>query len=716
MIELPKQLKNKKFRFIKIAEGAKKPIEGDWAVESNYRYNEKDFVKYLKTAKSYGVVCNFDNLVIVDIENSDDKSLINIAYTVLPKTFTVKTGNGGVHLYYRVKDLNKRVLLVKDGRHYGEIQSKGNQCLGPGSLHPSGNTYDIEINNDIKTIDKDELLKYLDGYIEEQKFVINTAGGMNWDISKLLKYCPKLGSTDGKKYRGPHPVHGSSKGEKGSNFEIDIEENTWYCFRCHIGGDAVSLIAMLEGLVKIEDTCPSKETVRKEFLAIKKVGIEKYGYEDNYRPNIFKHEGKKKKLNTEEIAKYLQGQISFIAIEDATGRATHIYAYQDGYYKLNGESILRTMVKKLFIEQKVLWSTYHENEIVNYIKTDKTINRNTIRINPNLINLNNGIYNIETKKLEKHSPRHYFLYKIPWDYKPQAKLTDKILNYFNSTFNKNKYIKFTQELFGYCLYARYNYHGLFYLYGTGGNGKTVWLKLLEHLLGEENITNKSIGSLMSNRFVTAQLYGKLLNSCGELSGYVLDHTDMLKRLTAGERIEAEFKGKDGFDFPNYAKIITACNSIPESLDKTDGWYDRQYILPFLKKFRYTKQQDLNLIQKLITKEGMEGLLVWALDGLHRLLSEKKFTYQINKKDVYLMYQENTKYFIKAQYEHTNLNEYILVDDIRKDYETWCKDNDIPADSNESLSRSFRYYSYPSPQMMSINNKKVYVRCGIKKVL
>ena len=715
---LPKQLQDKKFRLIKIDSGAKKPIEDSWAEDNNYRYNENEFKEYLKTADSYGVVCGYGNLAIIDIENNtNDKSLINKAMTEFPKTFTIKTGSGGLHLYYIVKGLNKRIRLMKNGKHYGEIQSKGNQCLGPGSLHPSGNKYEIDIDNNIQNISKEKLLDLVSEYTTEEKdasrFKINTTGGLNWDISKLIKYCPGLDTKDDNKWRGPHPVHSS---ETGQNFEIDIEKNTWYCFRCETGGDAVSLIAMLEGIVKMDESCPTKDAVRKEFLTIKKIGIQKYGYEDNYRPTILKQDGKKKKLNTEEIANYLQMQMRFVAIEDATGRASHIYAYEDGYYKLNGESILRNLIKTLFTEQKALWSSYHENEIVAYIKTSDNIKREDIQINPNLINLNNGVYNLFTKCLERHSPSYYFLYKIPWNYKPNAKLTKEVKKYLETTFNRKKYIEFTQELFGYCLYTKYHQHGLFYLYGTGGNGKTVWLKMLESLLGFQNVTNKSLGSLMGNRFVTAQLYGKLLNSCGELSQYVLDNTDMLKRLTAGERIEAEFKGKDGFDFPNTAKIITACNTIPSSSDKTDGWFDRQYILPFLKKFRYTKEQDLDLIDKLITQQGMEGLLVWAIEGLNRLLKNKAFTYPQDKKEKYLMYQENTKYFVETTYQPGNFKEYITTDEIRKDYLKWCKVNDIPVDSNEALSRAFRQLGLPPLQLISKDNEKIYVRYGLKKVI
>jgi len=103
--------------------------------------------------------------------------------------------------------------------------------------------------------------------------------------------------------------------------------------------------------------------------------------------------------------------------------------------------------------------------------------------------------------------------------------------------------------------------------------------------------------------------------------------------------------------------------------------------------------------------------------LHRLLKNKKFTYSYgDKKEIYLMYQGNTKYFVNKFYSRSDdLNEYIRVHDIRNDYRKWCKDNDVPVDSDEALARAFNYFKLPSLKLISENNKKIYVRYGLKKV-
>lgn len=721
MISIPKQLQDKKFRFIKIISGTKRAQEKDWTMTYNYKFDEKEFKDYLKTADSYGVIGGFGNLAIVDC---DEEELAKDVLFKLPKTFTVKTGSGKYHIYYVIPDWAEKIKIINDkDKHFGEVQYSGSQCLGPGSLHPNGNTYEVLYNEDIKQISKEELMNVLKPYLKSDKNdgKFNCITGFDLDITKVAEKIQHLDNVSGG-LQGPHPVHGTDNPKGPGNFRIEPEKNIWNCFRCNSGGDALSLIGVLEGIVKCSDC--KKGFFKKNpevFKKILKVAGKKYGYKINTNiPTseldetlyLFRPKTKTGDLDVQNIVEYIKQQVKFITVKDATGRMPHIYVYQDGYYRLNGEDHLVNFIKKIFNE--LPWKTHYKNEIMDYIKTENIVERDSINPPKNLINLNNGVYNLDTKKLMPHSPDYYFLYKIPWDYNPKAKC-QKIMKYLNDTLKEN-HIKFTQELFGYCLYYDYNIHGVFYLYGTGGNGKSIWIKLLENMLGLENRATKSISSLIKHRFTSALLYGKLANISGELTASVLKDADMLKQLSAGDAIQAEFKGKDGFDFENKAKIITACNSIPYCQDMTDGWYQRQYIIPFLKKFRDSKNEDTELKDKLITQSEMEGLLSWAIEGLHRLLKNKKFTYNDDKQQYYIMYQQNTRYFIDETYINTgNFNDFILINEIREEYSEWCKKNDIPRDSDSALGRSLTYKKFNEDRMPGKNGYYTYIRRFIKKV-
>ena len=354
---------------------------------------------------------------------------------------------------------------------------------------------------------------------------------------------------------------------------------------------------------------------------------------------------------------------------------------------------MAVLIKSIFSQRGIPFKIRYKNEILDYIKTENIVERDEIQPPKHLLNFSNGVYDVNANKLLQHSPDYYFLYKIPWSYKATA-TCPKILKYFESTL-KPEFIKFTQEIFGYCLMFDYRHAAIFYLYGTGGNGKSIWTKILGHMLGPKNVSNKSIDSLVRYRFTSSLLYGKLANICGELSAELLKDTDILKSLSAGDSIQAEFKGKDGFDFENKARIITACNSIPYSKDMTYGWYDRQYIIPFLKKFRYSKQEDTELLDKLLIQSEMEGLLAWSLVGLLRLLKNKRFSYPEDKKERYLICQQNVKYFVTKCYKKTiDGSDVLNTDEIYEHYCEWCKENSVPKDSKNALGRAFSYKDMP----------------------
>lgn len=269
-ITIPKQLLNDNFRFIKI-KGGKIPLENEWQNKNNYIYNDPVFIEYLKTAKGYGVVCGYGNLAVID---ADTKEVENAITKGLPKTFVVQT-NSGYHYYYIIEDLENKIVLQigekENRKHYGEVQSTGSQVIGSGSLHPSGKKYKIKINADIAKITKEELHGVLADFIEDK--TIAWSNGSNTPISTIAGEIAGL-TRHGEELQGSHPIHGS---EGGMNFTINTEKNLWHCFRCNTGGDALSLVAVLEKIITCSE---AKNGLQKgKFVKTLKIAKEKYGIE-----------------------------------------------------------------------------------------------------------------------------------------------------------------------------------------------------------------------------------------------------------------------------------------------------------------------------------------------------------------------------------------------------------------------------------------------------
>lgn len=124
---------------------------------------------------------------------------------------------------------------------------------------------------------------------------------------------------------------------------------------------------------------------------------------------------------------------------------------------------------------------------------------------------------------------------------------------------------------------------------------------------------------------------------GETNFNQLNNTSLLKRLCSGtDLIGFEKKNKNCFDDYNYAKIIIASNSLPETTDKTDGFYRRWIIVEFNKKF--TEKID---ILATIPDEEYQNLTRKCLNILKRLIELREFTKEGSVEDRRQKYEEKS---------------------------------------------------------------------------
>ena len=172
----------------------------------------------------------------------------------------------------------------------------------------------------------------------------------------------------------------------------------------------------------------------------------------------------------------------------------------------------------------------------------------------------------------------------------------------------------------YCMLPDYPIHRAFALCGSGSNGKGCFINILTKLLGKDNVVSSSIENIMQSRFETSGLYKKLACLSGETNFGNISKTDMFKRITGHDPIRFEFKGKNFFTDYNYAKIIVCTNSLPPTLDKTDGYYRRWLTIDFPNKF--TEVMD---ILNSIPEEEYNALATKCYELLRIILKNRVFS-------------------------------------------------------------------------------------------
>lgn len=271
LLKIAPQLRVPIFRLVPILNGHKKPEGRRWSTEANYPYDHGLLAGYLAEGHNYGVLTGIGGLVVLDVDDLARLEALGIIGK-LPETFTVRTGRGGSHFYLLCAGLLEKVILEDpelrdaegDPLHLGELQALGQQVVGPGSIHPNGNRYEVIKNLPIATITKGDLLQILaplkQTSLPEAEQARTTrrrryGGSSIGDSIPIESVCwPKdIKERVGAEVRGSHPLHDSTSGK---NFAVNTSKNCWHCFRHKSGGGPLEWIAVLKGIIRCEDARP----------------------------------------------------------------------------------------------------------------------------------------------------------------------------------------------------------------------------------------------------------------------------------------------------------------------------------------------------------------------------------------------------------------------------------------------------------------------------
>lgn len=694
MIQIPNQLINQKFLLTR----EKIPFQDKWQIVNNYSYDDNILIKHLEQQPTYGVIAGVNNLIIVDFDNQQVQDVI---VPLLPRTFSVKTaGKGLLHLYYYTDDCttkrfhepNPQKDKIK-GKAIIDIQGTRTMVIGPNSQLKNGKQYTVHTDEPIATIYKKDLIEILTknipipfeydektGKDQESKQQRDLDIFANPDIIKIkdtLKISTLLKEMGIPIHKNPTecPFHDS---ESKACFAYNDEKGLWNCFHpgCK-GGDVLTLHSLYSNL----DFKASFNDLYKKYV------LKDKPYEDKLRTiNISILGRKTPSISAEDInniSKVLIEHFKFVTIEETES----IYFYDDkkGIYKPKGENIIGFELEKYF---DGLSKTNIVNEVTNKIMrlTHKPVA--TFDQHKNLICVNNGVFNLETKLLIPHNPEYYFLNYIPINYNESA-TCPKFLKFASEVVAKEDY-PILLELFGFVLSKDYDIQKAILLVGGGANGKSVLLYVIKSMLGSDNISAEGLHPLCTELFSAAQLFGKIANISGDISNIPVTFTGKIKDLTSGcDTISAQFKFQQKFNFVNNAKLIFGCNTVPASDDLTNGYIRRWVIL----KFPYTFEgadDNKDLKYELTTEEELSGIFNIAIEQYYILkqrgtFSNDKTVDQIREE--YVNLSDPVQVFLD-KYVIQDAASHIMKSEMYDKYNEFIKEYHIPTSSTKSLTVKF----------------------------
>jgi putative DNA primase/helicase len=322
---------------------------------------------------------------------------------------------------------------------------------------------------------------------------------------------------------------------------------------------------------------------------------------------------REKNMPADLVAEQLLELYHVTALKD-TGE---VLIYEGGIYRKGGETVLAAQVEDEARQQglgKVV-NIALIRETIEHVKRRTYRDRKQFDTDPRIINVKNGLLNVDTLTFSEHTPQYFSVNQLPVAYDPNAQCP-KITKFLSEVVFQED-LEALQQVTGYTLWKDYPAHIAVMLIGDGANGKSTFINLIKALLGVDNISSCSLQELVTNRFAQADLYGKSANLYADLSDQALKMTGPFKMVTGNDPIRGEQKFKNAFIFVNYAKLFFSANKVPEVYEDTLAFFRRWLLFTFPNTFTGEKENK-NLLSELTTPQEMSGFLNWALKGLQQL--------------------------------------------------------------------------------------------------
>lgn len=290
------------------------------------------------------------------------------------------------------------------------------------------------------------------------------------------------------------------------------------------------------------------------------------------------------------------------------------YQYREGVY-IEASSYVRNTIKEMIAYDPLITNS-RVVECYRLLIDDTRVQRKASDLNSdkNLINFKNGVWDIQKGKLIEHDSKYLHTVQIPHSVLKSGKKW-KDTHLYDFLIDKAQLaqpeLDMLLDYMAYCLTLDYGLKTFLILYGQSNTGKSVLIRFFETMVGRANTSSLSMHEL-NQRFYPAQLYNRLLNSCADNSSLPLSSIENLKKITGGDQIMHEKKGKEPFFFVPFTKLVFSFNQMPLQLEeKSNAFYKRMRVLPM------PLELDLNnaYVDELCSPESVEEVLPFLLERL-----------------------------------------------------------------------------------------------------
>lgn len=618
-IFIPQQLILAGARYNLVTRHGKEAFESGWQT-STYDHNSPKLVQHLNDGGNYGVVSR-NNVCVIDLDFPEIFKKLNVS---LPESFMVTRNNGETGHYYFICNDVPDEMKTKFEFDFGDIRLGGNfYTVGPTCIAPSKKEPTTLLTYDILQAHPLAVIPYA-------------------KVEQIMQFRKLSNGATEKKGPFVMPVKATQR---------------HYMFRSLVGSmvnrDNSFQAIMAACQAENQATCSPPKT--KEFVEKEVTDL----YEWAIKKKAQAAETKQKKLDEKAKQKELSTSQGFLSLDDCGNAIRFCKSYGpvirhceewgkwfiwDGTrWKEDNTNLIYYYAKKvsksIYVEAALeqdngrsmdLSKWAHEssnNSRINAMVESATsehdfdipITFDVLDRDQYLINLKNGTFDLRSFEMLPHDQANMITKMANVEYDPDAQcpLWMAFMNrVFRGQDEKDHLISFMQRACGYSMTGDTKEQVMFFLYGSGANGKSTFIDTIQHILGDYGAATESstftTAKADSIRNDIARLVGQRFVSASENSTESLLDESLVKKLTGNEKISARFLHKEYFEFYPQFKIWWAFNHQPYIRDNTNSIWRRILLIPFEERIP-DSEQDKELAIKL--KQEAPGIFNWMVKGL-----------------------------------------------------------------------------------------------------
>lgn len=335
------------------------------------------------------------------------------------------------------------------------------------------------------------------------------------------------------------------------------------------------------------------------------------------------------------------------------------------------------------------------------------------------------LYSWETKDFGKD----LLLFRVlPYAYDPTVR-SYKWMEFVNAVIPDAGYRRLFQEYVGSLLISRYfscnDY--MLVLHGKSGSGKKQLLKVIEAVLGEDNVSHFKLKefSLESDNFrkVLGRMDRKFANIDYEYGGGLTEkHSDVLRGIICGDPFEASYSSGSMYTARHLPHLIVNASQLPPVTELSYGVKSQMLII----QFENTVSEDMRSTERVVDLiKDSSSIFNWVIEGLQRYMKNgKRFTdlkliktsmraYQASKSTV-------LRFLLSSGYR-ADITDYLeevpvwtYPSELYEEYVKWCISEEEPRVSASSFERALRgagykFKIYETESLVALYGQKAIMR-------